>query len=54
MKEKELDFFTDHLFVYYKCVMSGIDRLVIGSSVHLVYFISNNIFRLVKIFLKNK
>ena len=22
--------------------MSGIDRLVIGSSVHLVYFISNN------------
>lgn len=41
-ERKRTRFFTDHLFVYYKCVMSGIDRLVIGSSVHLVYFISNN------------
>ena len=56
MKEKELDFFTDHLFVYYKCVMSGIDRLVIGSSVHLVYFISNNsmqFIRKISLFFKN-
>ena len=36
--------------------MSGIDRLVIGSSVHLVYFISNNsmqFIRKISLFFKN-
>ena len=42
--EEKLDFFSDYFFVYQKRVMDEKDRLVSGSVLHFVYFISNVFF----------